>query len=76
MNYLAPEMASQAGHGKAIDWYLVGLLLYEMIVGYPPHLANDKDALIKKVKKASVKYPRVVTKHAQSLLKSLLAKNP
>jgi len=31
--YLAPEMIRKAGHGKSVDWYLLGVLLYEMIVG-------------------------------------------
>jgi serine/threonine protein kinase len=31
--YLAPEMLCKAGHGKSVDWYLLGVLLYEMTVG-------------------------------------------
>lgn len=31
--YLAPEMIRKAGHGKSVDWYLLGVILYEMIVG-------------------------------------------
>jgi len=34
--YLAPEMLKRSGHGKAVDWYLLGVLLYEMLVGTPP----------------------------------------
>ena len=31
--YLAPEMLSRTGHGKAVDWYHLGILLYEMLEG-------------------------------------------
>jgi serine/threonine protein kinase len=31
--YLAPEMLRRSGHGKSVDWYLLGVLLYEMLVG-------------------------------------------
>ena len=41
--YLAPEMLKRAGHGKAIDWYLLGVLLYEMLVGIPPYYSNNKE---------------------------------
>lgn len=40
--YLAPEMIKKAGHGKAVDWYLLGVLLYEMLTGLPPFYADDK----------------------------------
>ena len=40
--YFAPEMLVKSGHGKAIDWYLVGALLYEMIVGMPPYFTRNK----------------------------------
>ena len=35
--YLAPEMLALNGHGKSVDWYLLGVLLYEMLVGKTPY---------------------------------------
>lgn len=40
--YLAPEMLKRTGHGKAVDWYLLGVVMYEMLVGIPPYYANNK----------------------------------
>jgi len=40
--YLAPEMLRRVGHGKAVDWYLLGVLLYEMLVGVPPYFSPKK----------------------------------
>jgi len=35
--YLAPEVLMKRGHSRTVDWYLLGVLLYEMIVGIPPY---------------------------------------
>lgn len=35
--YLSPEVLMKKGHSRTVDWYLVGVLLYEMIVGLPPY---------------------------------------
>jgi len=43
--YLAPEMLKRSGHGKSVDWYLLGVLLYEMLVGIPPYYSNNKEQL-------------------------------
>ena len=40
--YLAPEMIRKAGHGKAVDWYLLGVVFYEMLTGMPPYYADEK----------------------------------
>jgi serine/threonine protein kinase len=40
--YLAPEMLRRSGHGKSVDWYLLGVLLYEMLVGIPPYFNRNK----------------------------------
>lgn len=40
--YLAPEMLKRCGHGKAVDWYLLGVVMYELLVGIPPYYANNK----------------------------------
>jgi len=39
--YLAPEMVKKVGHGKSVDWYLLGVLIYEMLHGIPPYYDND-----------------------------------
>jgi serine/threonine protein kinase len=35
--YLAPEVLSKQGHSKSVDWYLFGVLIYEMLSGKPPY---------------------------------------
>ena len=40
--YLAPEMLKRCGHGKAVDWYLLGVVMYELLVGIPPYYANNR----------------------------------
>ena len=40
--YLAPEMLKRTGHGKSVDWYLLGVLFYEMLVGVPPYFTDNK----------------------------------
>lgn len=39
--YLAPEILQDRPHGKSIDWYGVGVCLYEFLVGRPPYLSSD-----------------------------------
>lgn len=40
--YLAPEIIRVEGHGKAVDWWSFGTLLYEMYTGRPPFLNKNK----------------------------------
>jgi serine/threonine protein kinase len=47
--YLAPEMLKRSGHGQSVDWYLLGVLLYEMLVGIPPYYSNNKDQLYENI---------------------------
>lgn len=39
--YAAPEVLKQKAHGKSLDWYLLGALLYEFLVGLPPYYDKD-----------------------------------
>ena len=74
--YLAPEVLMRQGHGKAVDWYLVGVLMYEMLVGQPPYYSHNKEQLFRNIQKSKLRIPTFVSSHARSLLLQLLQKDP
>ncbi len=55
--YLAPEIIAGNGYGCAVDWWAVGVLLYEMATGYPPFYDQNPFGVYKKILKGSVKFP-------------------
>ena len=55
--YLAPEMIRKEGHSMSIDWYLVGVVLYELIQGLPPFYSNNKDTLMKNILENTLEIP-------------------
>ena len=76
ISYLAPEMLRRTGHGKSVDWYLLGVLLYELVVGQPPYYSNNKDQLVKNIQTASLKLPLFLSTEIKSLLVALLNRDP
>jgi serine/threonine protein kinase len=74
--YLAPEMLRKMGHGKAVDWYLLGVVMYEMLCGIPPYYANNKDELFKNIKDAHLEVPSHVSYVAKDLICKLMNRNP
>lgn len=53
--YLAPEMLWRRGHTKVLDWYLLGVLIYECLMGRPPFWDANKEQLIANIKRGSYK---------------------
>ena len=74
--YLAPEVLQKKGHGKAVDWYLLGVLLYEMLTGVTPYYDKNKNNLFYNIQQGKLLIPDFVSENAKSLLKGLLKRDP
>ena len=74
--YLAPEVIMKKGHGMSVDWYLLGVLLYEMLVGIPPYFSNNQDQLFCNILRGKLKMPTRISDSAQDLIVKLLNRNP
>lgn len=72
VKYLAPEMLSKKGHGKSLDWYLVGVLFYEMLVGISPYYTSKKEDLFDNILYGKLKLPRSISDDARDLIMKLL----
>ncbi|CAD8199818.1 unnamed protein product [Paramecium octaurelia] len=48
-DYIAPEVFTQQGYTETVDWWSVGVMLYEMVVGYPPFFSDDPQTTCQKI---------------------------
>ena len=48
-DYIAPEVLQKDGYGKEVDWWSLGVIMYECLVGYLPFYAEDSLATCRKV---------------------------
>jgi len=74
--YLAPEIISNVGHNWAVDWWAVGILVYEMLTGDPPFVHDDPMQLYQMILRGNFLFPSLVGKHAKDLINKLLVANP
>ena len=74
--YLAPEMLTMQGHGKSVDWYLLGVLLYEMVVGQIPYYSTNKQQLLENIENAELYFPRNLSNPLKSLILQLMDRDP
>ncbi|KAL4451289.1 hypothetical protein ABPG77_009361 [Micractinium sp. CCAP 211/92] len=72
--YLAPELVTQSGHGKAVDWWAVGVLIYEMVAGYPPFYQEDRVAMFRAICSTDFKFPSHFSKELRDLIKRFLVR--
>ena len=74
--YLAPEILAKTGHGKAVDWWSLGALIYEMLTGLPPFYTKDRDRLFNNIQYGEISYPEYLSQDVRVLLSGLFQKTP
>uniref|UniRef100_A0A3P8Z8A9 Ribosomal protein S6 kinase beta-2 n=1 Tax=Esox lucius TaxID=8010 RepID=A0A3P8Z8A9_ESOLU len=76
IEYMAPEILTRTGHNRAVDWWSLGALMYDMMTGSPPFTAENRKKTIDKILKCKINLPPYLTLDARDMIKKLLKKNP
>lgn len=71
-DYLAPEIILNEGHDLAVDYWALGVLIFEMVVGAPPFYAEDPMEVYEKILCGSPAIPSFFTRNLADLVKKLL----
>ncbi|ETO23692.1 hypothetical protein RFI_13487 [Reticulomyxa filosa] len=67
-NNTAPEVISNAGHGKPVDWWTLGILLYELSVGMPPFYDQNVHKMYTKIQTAPLQVPTSLSDNCRDLI--------
>ncbi|KAF5395536.1 Non-specific serine/threonine protein kinase [Paragonimus heterotremus] len=77
IEYMAPEIIKCEGHGKAVDWWSLGTLLFDMLSGGPPFSQEEsREVTTQKILTAPLKFPPAFSPEVISLLRGLLKRDP
>ncbi|KAG8468279.1 hypothetical protein KFE25_013362 [Diacronema lutheri] len=74
--YIAPEILQGLGHGKPVDWWSLGTLVYEMLVGLPPFYSTDVNTMYDKILRGELTFPAYISPDARAILGALLQRKP
>jgi len=74
--YIAPEILTKSGHSFSVDWWCLGCLIYEMLVGNPPYQNKNKAILYDDILRRKPKMPEHLSEEAVDIIERLLEKDP
>nr|XP_045730160.1 cAMP-dependent protein kinase catalytic subunit PRKX [Mirounga angustirostris] len=70
--YLAPEVIQSKGHGRAVDWWALGILIFEMHSGFPPFFDDNPFGIYQKILAGKIDFPRHLDFSVKDLIRKLL----
>ncbi|URE11271.1 hypothetical protein MUK42_24575 [Musa troglodytarum] len=76
--YLAPEIVSGEGHGSAVDWWTLGVFVFELLYGVTPFKGPDNELTLANIVARALEFPKepAVSASARDLIAGLLVKDP
>ncbi|XDV41992.1 hypothetical protein PO909_010751 [Leuciscus waleckii] len=75
-DYIAPEIILEELYGVSVDWWALGVLLYEMLSGHAPFEAETEDELFECILKEEIIYSSWLSNEAEDILRGLLTRDP
>lgn len=74
-DYIAPEVVASKPYNKSVDWWSLGVLIFEMLTGYTPFYSQTHMKTYEKILRCEVQYPSYLSATVVNLLQSLITKN-
>eukprot|EP00922_Rhytidocystis_sp_ex-Travisia-forbesii_P049014 GHVS01072980.1.p1 GENE.GHVS01072980.1~~GHVS01072980.1.p1 ORF type:complete len:655 (+),score=99.17 GHVS01072980.1:253-2217(+) len=74
--YLAPETIVGKGHGIPVDWWALGILIFEMLAGHPPFYDEAPVGIYKRILAGKIDFPIHIDSASRSLIRRLLVADP
>lgn len=74
--YIAPELIRRVPYGKAVDYWSLGVLIFEMLAGYTPFYHANRKRNFQNIVKLPLRFPSEFSDDARSLLRGLICRNP
>jgi len=76
--YLAPEVIQQksGGYGKSVDWWALGVLIFEMLYGVPPFYQENLKVMYEDILHAEIPFPNNFTPQAKEIISGLMERDP
>ncbi|VVC36626.1 Hypothetical protein CINCED_3A012057 [Cinara cedri] len=74
--FLAPEVLTETSYTRSVDWWGLGVLIFEMLVGESPFPGDDEEEVFDSIVNDEVRYPRFLSLEAIAIMRRLLRKNP
>lgn len=72
IEYMAPEILTRSGHGKAVDWWSLGALMFDMLTGMPPFTADNRKNTIDAILKGKLNIPAYLAADSRDLIRRLM----
>ncbi|KIK96623.1 hypothetical protein PAXRUDRAFT_825768 [Paxillus rubicundulus Ve08.2h10] len=74
--YIAPELLESQGYTKTVDWWTLGVLLYEMMTGLPPFYDENVNTMYQRILTDPLLFPPDISPEAKSVMTGLLQRDP
>ncbi|CAI9738446.1 serine/threonine-protein kinase N2 isoform X1 [Octopus vulgaris] len=74
--FLAPEVLTETSYTRSVDWWGLGVLIYEMLVGESPFPGDDEEEVFDSIVNEEVRYPKFLSTESIAIMRRLLRRNP